>query len=198
MVLTLSKEVEEDVRLLTRLPPAGFKEFCKISIENILQGAANRNYAKAAESLKVDVDAVQRAVDGLSEVFIEASKRSVGDEDLQVSLTQLQLSPEAQKILLEFYHASSSDIRTLLSGMAMKLPSYVGLDWRLDVQLASRCLRQQANPSFLLRLETTNPDPISHTLECDFANLHHVSEQLQAALAQVKTTHSKRILRYLR
>lgn len=43
-------------------------------------------------------------------------------------------------------------MRSILSHMVMELPHYQNLEWRLDVQLASRALQRQAEPTALLRL----------------------------------------------
>ena len=41
--------------------------------------------------------------------------------------------------------------------MAVTLPHYEDLEWRLDVQLASRALRGQVEPSYFLKLKLLTP-----------------------------------------
>jgi hypothetical protein len=48
-------------------------------------------------------------------------------------------------------------VRAQLSESSLQLPHYVNLDWRLDVQLGSRALRQQFEPTLMLELETQKP-----------------------------------------
>jgi hypothetical protein len=57
----------------------------------------------------------------------------------------------------QLFVANCKEIRTHLSDLSLKLPRYANLDWRLDVQLSSRSLRQQFTPSLLLELETKTP-----------------------------------------
>ena len=54
----------------------------------------------------------------------------------------------------QLYQENCQEIRSILSEMAMDLPHYHNLEWRLDVQVASRALQRQAHPSVLLRLHT--------------------------------------------
>ena len=54
----------------------------------------------------------------------------------------------------QFYQENCQEVRAILSHMTMELPHYHNLEWRLDVQLASRSLQQQADPSLTLRLHT--------------------------------------------
>ena len=54
----------------------------------------------------------------------------------------------------QLYQENCHEIRSILSEMSMDLPHYHNLEWRLDVQLASRALQRQAQPSVLFRLHT--------------------------------------------
>jgi len=36
------------------------------------------------------------------------------------------------------------------------LPHFVNLDWRLDIQVASRTIRSQVEPVFMLKLNTSD------------------------------------------
>ncbi|KAG0572716.1 hypothetical protein KC19_VG120000 [Ceratodon purpureus] len=69
--------------------------------------------------------------------------------------------------------------------------SYGRLDWRLDIQVVSRSVGQQAIPRFLLALQTT--DGLKH-LEADYTVLKDVCLQLEAALAESCSTRSWRFL----
>lgn len=46
-------------------------------------------------------------------------------------------------MLCSLYLDNFARMRMLLTDLSFKLPHYNNIDWRLDVQLASRCLRQQ-------------------------------------------------------
>ena len=59
---------------------------------------------------------------------------------------------ELNKELLALYQENCKEIRSILSSMSMDLPHYHNLEWRFDVQLASRSLQRQTQPVVMLRL----------------------------------------------
>lgn len=59
-----------------------------------------------------------------------------------------------------FYFRRNFLILTDPQGMAITLPHYEDLEWRLDVQLASRALRGQVEPSYFLKLKLLTPGSI--------------------------------------
>jgi hypothetical protein len=67
------------------------------------------------------------------------------------------ICPITPNSLAQFYLGSGKDVRAQLSESSLQLPHYVNLDWRLDVQLGSRALRQQFEPTLMLELETQKP-----------------------------------------
>lgn len=86
-----------------------------------------------------------------------------------------------------------------MSKLSIGPASYHNLEWRLDVQLASRTLRRQVNPVFLLKLDVQDGSAIkSHILQTDPANLIHLTEQLEAALSEMKTAYVRRIVRNIK
>ena len=56
--------------------------------------------------------------------------------------------------LFQLYQEHCSEIRSILGQKAMDLPHYHDLEWRLEVQLSSRALSRQVEPTVLLRLHT--------------------------------------------
>ena len=74
--------------------------------------------------------------------------------DFLDSILVLGFPEDLNKELLRLYQENCKEIRAILSEMSMTLPHYQDLEWRFDVQLASRSLQRQAQPSILLRLHT--------------------------------------------
>ncbi len=56
--------------------------------------------------------------------------------------------------LSQAYEANAKAFRSYLSQSSLQLPHYSSLDWRLDVEVGSRCIRNIAQPSYLLELKT--------------------------------------------
>ena len=88
-------------------------------------------------------------------------------------------------------------VKELRCGLA--LPEYRGVDWRLQVQLGGRYVARRApQPSFLLRLHTNGgAGPSEHLLRADLPNMRRLASELECALREDKSSHSRRIARRL-
>jgi len=228
MIVSFSKDVFEDTRILPTLNTDFLREFIRIAIENIKSGTtAKSKYAKAADSLSVEVSVIERSIEALSEVYIECSRRNITESDFSTSIQELLFNPEQNKALSQVYSSNVKEIRSFLSDLSMRLPHYHNLDWRLDIQVSSRCLRNQVKPVFVLELEThssagpaagnTNTTASTSTpssipsslssdsssssvsqLQSDYANLQHMLEEVERAVNQFHTKHSRRMIRYIK
>lgn len=78
----------------------------------------------------------------------------MNEVDFLDSILVLGFPESLNKELLRLYQDNCKVIRAILSEMSMNLPHYHDLEWRFDMQLASRALQRQAQPSILLRLHT--------------------------------------------
>jgi len=83
--------------------------------------------------------------------------------------------------------------------MSMIVPCYKDLEWRLDIQLATRSVRHQVEPLVTLKLHTVDSGQQNtvHLLQTDPVNLLHLTRTLETALHELNTSHCKRIVRNL-
>lgn len=87
----------------------------------------------------------------------------------------------------------------MLPSKLMQLPSYSSLEWRLDVELAKRSLMHTCEPVFVLKVNMLkDEDKSSVILEADAAHMKHIEAQLAAAVAELTTTRTSRLVRYVR
>ncbi|XP_075617915.1 COMM domain-containing protein 2 isoform X8 [Balearica regulorum gibbericeps] len=181
-----------------RRPAAG--ELGRLAVELLLRrGAAPRACEAAARKLNVGVDTIQHGVEGLTYLLTESSKLMISETDFQDSIHVLGFSDELNKLLLQLYLDNRKEIRSILSELAPKLPSYHSLEWRLDVQLASRSLRQQIKPAVTIKLHLhQNEDQTAQVLQTDPSTLLHLIQQLEQALGEMKTNHCRRIVRNMK
>lgn len=150
-------------------------------------------------------------------ILSQAAKQNVNERDFIDSLLPLGFTPEHSKIFLEYYELQKIELRDLLesSGFNYK-DKFVDISWRLDIQLSSRSSQSLLNPIFYLKLTTkssnnnnnndnnNNKDEKSNNtteesvqmLQTDYANLKHLTEELQNALDTTKLTYSRRIGRH--
>uniref|UniRef100_A0A3B3QSS4 COMM domain containing 2 n=1 Tax=Paramormyrops kingsleyae TaxID=1676925 RepID=A0A3B3QSS4_9TELE len=149
--------------------------------------------------LNVTAEIVQHGVEGLMYLLSESSKLMISEVDFQDSVLVLGFSEELNKLLLQLYLENRKEIRLILSELAPSMPHYHNLEWRLDAQLASRALRQQVKPVLNLKLQLDdNGTRRTHLLQTDPATLLHLIQELERALAEVKTNHCRRILRNIK
>ncbi|XP_039342824.1 COMM domain-containing protein 2 isoform X2 [Mauremys reevesii] len=149
--------------------------------------------------LNVSSDVIQHGVEGLTYLLTEGSKLMISEIDFQDSVLVLGFSEELNKLLLQLYLDNRKEIRSILGELAPKLPSYHSLEWRLDVQLASRSLRQQIKPAVTIKLHLDqNGDQTTKILQTDPATLLHLIQQLEQALGEMKTNHCRRIVRNIK
>ncbi|XP_032049397.1 COMM domain-containing protein 2 isoform X2 [Anas acuta] len=199
MLLVLSEEQRGHLGCLPPLGAAAVGELGRLAVELLRRGAAPRACETAARKLNTGVDTIQHGVEGLMYLLTESSKLMISEIDFQDSIRVLGFSEELNKLLLQLYLDNRKEIRSILSELAPKLPSYHSLEWRLDVQLASRSLRQQIKPAVTMKLHLNqNEDQTAQVLQTDPSTLVHLIQQLEQALGEMKTNHCRRIARNMK
>ncbi|XP_037530647.1 COMM domain-containing protein 2 [Nematolebias whitei] len=199
MLLVLPEDQKDHLSFLQTVEPSVVEEFGRIALEFLRRGTSPKIYDGAARKLCVPVEVVQRGVEGLVFLLMESSKHMISEVDFLDSVIVLGFSEELNRFLLQLYQEHRGQIRTLLNQLVYSQPAYQNLEWRLDVQLASRSLRQQVVPMVTTRLLlTSGSDSSSRVLQTDPRTLLHIISTLEAALAAVKTSHTRRILRNIK
>lgn len=199
MLLVLSEDHKEHLAFLPKVDAAVVGEFGRIALEFLRRGTSPKIYEGAARKLCVPVEMVQHGVEGLMFLMAESSKHLLSEVDFLDSVLVLGFGEELNQILLQLYLQHHSQIRSILSQLPSNLPAYHRLEWRLDVQLASRSVHQQIIPILTMRLHLTKGcDSSSRVLHTDPSTLLHLISSLEAALAAMKTSHARRILRNIK
>ncbi|XP_075935379.1 COMM domain-containing protein 2 [Anarhichas minor] len=203
MLLVLSEDHKEHLSFLPKVDAAVVGEFGRIALEFLRRGSSPKIYEGAARKLCVPVEMVQHGVEGLMYLMTESSKHMISEVDFLDSVLVLGFGEELNQILLQLYLQHHSQIRSILSQLPSNLPAYHNLEWRLDVQLASRPIRQQVIPMLTMRLLLTGgcdgrDDLSRRVLQTDPSTLLHLITTLEAALAAIKTNHARRIFRNIK
>ena len=154
----------------------------------------------AAQKLELDSKLVEQCVQATMNLLAESSKLSLVETDFKDSLISLDLHEEVSEALVEFYTDNQNTIREILSKLELSLPQYQNLEWRFDVQLASRMLNYQTTPQVLLKFHLNNGGSSNdvHVLQTDPVNLLHMTQILEEALNEIKTAHCRRIARNIK
>ncbi|KAM9797289.1 COMM domain-containing protein 2 [Syngnathus typhle] len=203
MLLVLSEEHKEHLNFLNKVDMAVVGEFGRITLEFLRRGISPKVYDGAARKLSVAPEVVRRGVEGLLYLMTQSSKHMLSEVDFVDSLLSLEFGDELNCSLLQMYQQHRSEIRSILSLAPSTLPAYHNLEWRLNVQLASRSLRQHVASTLVTRLHlmhggSSGTEQRGLVLHVDLATLLHLISILEEALASSKSTHARRILRNIK
>ena len=205
MSLEPSATLEADLAFVASLSPDHVPEFGRAALQVLQQQAPTKMFANAAKALGVEVAAVERGVQALGYVLLRGAQRALPAARL-LDGVELALQPAALQALHAFYEEAGPALGALVS-KALQLPAYHSLEWRLQVCVGGRHVAAAPpKPSLLLRVHTadggaTGPDAASatttgHLLQADFANLRRMASELEAALVEDRSTHSRRMNKY--
>lgn len=218
MLLSLRNDHKVHLDLLTDQPPQGilalnnnlawFKlvfsvvvDFCKLAIDFLQHGTNFELYTTAAAKLNVAFETVQNCVYGIVNLLLLSCKHELSEADFRDSILTLGFGPDQQTILCKFYKSKQKDVTEVLRKLAVDRLSYHDLDWRFQVSVASRGLLHQTTPSVTLNLslkrmeinEEKGTDIRKVLMQTDPMNLQYVAEELERALLESKSRHSRRL-----
>ena len=213
MLLLLSDEQKQHLSLLNSVDSEIAKEFCRIAVGFIQDGINVKKYQTASQKLSLEYKLVQQCIEATMNLLSESSKLMLHEVDFKDSLLTLDLAEDVNNALIEFYTENRDSIRDILSKLSLVLPHYKDLEWRFDVQLASRMLTYQTTPQILLKLYTNNGSKTTSKnvddntpensndvtiLQTDPVNLVHLTHVFEGALNEMKTAHCRRIARNIK
>ncbi|XP_047443792.1 COMM domain-containing protein 2 [Mugil cephalus] len=202
MLLVLSEEHKEHLAFLPKVDATVVGELGRIALQFLKRGTTSKIYDGAARKLNVPVEMVQHGVEGLMFLMTESSKHMISEVDFMDSVLVLGFGEDLNQILLQLYLQHHNQIRSILRQLPSNLPAYHKLEWRLDVQLSSRSFRQEVFPmltmSLLFKRSCDNCSDFSRILQTDPSTLLYLISTLEVALASMKTSHARRILRNIK
>ncbi|CAD1475915.1 unnamed protein product, partial [Heterotrigona itama] len=126
----------------------------------------------------------------------------LNSEDFRDSIISLGFLEQQEVILSKLYNVKKDEISNTLKDIGFKLPEYHDMEWRFEVQIASRALLKQVAPLITLDLSIKNSDKdenIEHVLlQTDPVNLSHITQQLEEALQEGYSQHIRRLSRAIK
>ncbi|GLV41551.1 uncharacterized protein CBL_06780 [Carabus blaptoides fortunei] len=152
MLLSLRNDHKEHLTLLTTQTSQVLVHFCKLAIDYLQNGPNTKLYNTASQKLQVDAEAIQNAVCGLINLLLESCKHKLNEADFRDSVLSVGFPQELQIVLSKFYDSKKDELGEILSHSAVIVPHFYDLDWRFEVQVASRCLLKQVTPMITMNL----------------------------------------------
>jgi hypothetical protein len=106
------------------------------------------------------------------------------------------LKPELIVEIQKNMSASQNAIKFYLNRLRIRTHEYNNLEWRVDIKLASRSIRDIIEPEIMLKFDLKNDDETSsQVLKTDVVNLIHLTTSLEEALNEIKTNYCRRVIR---
>ncbi len=125
--------------------------------------------------------------------LVEMSRQGVSSTEAIESLMVAALPKQTADRVASIYTSARNTLRMRLNDDP--LPHYTSLEWRLDVQLASRSLRAP-EPLYYIALHTRRQSTKETTmLQVEPETLRHIATELDNALNELKSANVRRIMR---
>ncbi|KAG5328013.1 OPSD protein, partial [Acromyrmex charruanus] len=199
MLLTLKPDHKKHMLFLVEQSSPVLQDFCKLALDYLQKGPNVKVYNAAAQKLNVELDVIKNSVEGLVNLLLESCKYKLSTEDFRDSIVALGFTEDKEAILSKLYSIKKDEVSDALEEIGFKLPRYHDMEWRFEVQTASRSLLKQVAPLISLDLSLKNPDnpeEIEHVLlQTDPTNLLHITQELEEALQESRSQHIRRISR---
>ncbi|GLG99915.1 COMM domain-containing protein 2 [Gryllus bimaculatus] len=139
-----------------------------------------------------------------SSIWLLEEVLKLNDLDFRDSMLTLGFSEAHQEILSAFFENKKEEILNVLNNYSHDLPHFKDLEWRFEVQLASRSLQHQITPLITMKLSLENrrgsvaiPGE-QLVLQTDPTNLVHLTQVLEEALLEARSQHTRRFQRYIK
>mmetsp|Transcript_24856 Transcript_24856/g.60521 ORF Transcript_24856/g.60521 Transcript_24856/m.60521 type:complete len:207 (+) Transcript_24856:60-680(+) len=198
-VVLLSDQAKSDLKFLKRVDADTLTAFCELAVRFATRGFDAAAFKAAAQRFGLAAEPLRRALDALAHLFGEATKLALTEPEFGVSLDLVgHGSATVNDVLKQYYAAHGAALRAVLGELrGDDVHHFDALEWRLDVELATRSSHARAKPVVLLKFDTRNNQQgrRSHLVEADPVELRHLADELQAALNELKTGNVRRVMR---
>lgn len=133
------------LRVLVLFPgPAAAAEFGGAAARFLAASAKPAALKRVAGRLGVDPEVVEAAVAAASRVMLEAARLKLGERDFVASLREADLPAATAEALWQAYDGSRVELEDAAGRSTSAIPRLQGLEWRLEVEFASRARRGAA------------------------------------------------------
>ncbi|GAV03209.1 hypothetical protein RvY_13668 [Ramazzottius varieornatus] len=201
MLLNIDATLRDQLQVIEEVDVDTAQEFCQFALQLLEKGPQPKLLEKAAMKLNWTAEKLQTILEAITELARRSAKdNTIDKEEVSTVLRDAGISPTIAEVLAEFCSSSRAALHGYLHNIHCKTPRLKRLEWRLEVEIASRTVQNSVKPHLLLQLELENSQRSSkvHTLQMDIPTLLHVTEELEQALREVKSTHARKIMRNIK
>ncbi|EKX42745.1 hypothetical protein GUITHDRAFT_111114 [Guillardia theta CCMP2712] len=194
------EEAKEDVRPLNEMPHDMAKQILTIAREEILHGRdALRSLDGLAEEQGMDVDRLCAITDAIVFIVMEAAKCKMSEQEFLNVVSGVGVEERLQEEFSRVYGEVVDYSREISFRLQHELPSLSSMQWRLDVQLGSRCLQGQCSPSLMMKFGVAKgKETTEHLVQAEICDVQKICDEIQSALQEAKSNHARKVTRLLK
>ncbi len=125
-------------------------------------------------------------------------KNSIKDSSFDIIYDECKLNPDFKQTIAKTYQTKRADIRKALGIETEEAELHFReMHWRVDVEVASKAKANPVALKYLLNLQLEqHKQPLGLVLECNYANMKRLKEELQSAVSSVGLSYGRKIQRY--
>ncbi|KAF4318385.1 hypothetical protein BBO99_00007444 [Phytophthora kernoviae] len=193
------ERVLEVVAQTTALSAENFGAACKLAVRVFgSEKQSKRRLTRTASSSGWETQQMEQAVLAIAKILMDAAKTELPEQAFRLALKGMEMLEDHVEVLTQLYAAHAEDIRACVTKeTGTSIPHYRNLEWRIDLELGTRFLRNKPKPIVTLRLDTSTrpssssvPQVQSTCLRVDYDSLRLMQRQLETALKEVPRTPS--------
>ncbi|KAJ0407596.1 hypothetical protein ATCC90586_006239 [Pythium insidiosum] len=210
MAMTWDERVLDAISSASEVPPEQFERLCKMAVLLFHSEApSRRRLTRTASACGWSEQETETNVLAIAKILMDAAKLQTSDLHFQSSISNLNIPKTHVEVLAQLYADHRAMIKQSSSrDMDLRIPQYRALDWRIDLEIANRSMRNRPEPIVTLALHTATTSSAGDSLEglptrqttcmrVDYAHLTKLQRQLETALREVDSVHCTRMQRYL-
>uniref|UniRef100_A0A914V7P3 COMM domain-containing protein n=1 Tax=Plectus sambesii TaxID=2011161 RepID=A0A914V7P3_9BILA len=170
---------------------------CKVAADFLRTGINAKMYTPAANRLNTTVAKLRTATEALMLLLTDASKHQLSTDAVSTALSESSLERNLCVALSAVYADIGEHLVATLNSMVPRLlPEYSGVQWRIDVEFASRALFHFCKPSITLQLKVKTSDGCENQLllSIDAAALKRLVAELERALATLRSREYRKLM----
>jgi len=169
--------------------------FVSIAFEHIYGNFRNKAYSSAAQKLGTDPTTIELVISKLVFVLLESARLQLLESEFLACCESILPSSKAM-IMWNGLNHEREKLTEVLSKTGINHPHYTSLDWRLESTIASRTLKKRNEIKVDLSLNLKQREGVVlHKLSTDIPNLLHMTQVLEAALFETKSSHIRKVQR---
>ncbi|KAM3137096.1 hypothetical protein pb186bvf_010824 [Paramecium bursaria] len=190
--MILSDKFVQEIQSLEPLDQGTFEKVVNFSISFIVKHDTQTTLAEVLEIDESDADRMFRLTLKLVSFF---GKFRFGDREFKSNIEFLKLSQAKKTFFLQVMESNSQQLHKRLSFVESDgMPYFKNLEWRYDIQIASRAYEQEIKPRIFLKFDLENDQKQDHIIiESDYANLKNMREEISYLVAQLESSKQQKI-----